>query len=347
MSPEQFQQHLISWSERYGRKCLPWQQEVTPYRVWVSEVMLQQTQVATVMPYFHRFMTQFPDVQSLAHATLDSVLHCWSGLGYYARARNLHRTARLIADYGCFPDTVERLCELPGIGRSTAGAIVSIAFQRPAAILDGNVKRVLARYYGVEGWPGDSRISGELWRLSERLSPTHRTAEYTQAIMDLGATLCTRQQPVCPQCPLQMSCDANLNQSTDKIPASRPSKTLVVRACFMLLLSNRSGRYYLEKRPATGIWGGLWGLPEFNGTEDLIDWCEARNVSRVSLQWRKPLRHTFTHFHLDYTPVIAHGQNPIEAIMEDSQVIWYHPNAKNQTCGMPAPVKRLLEKLSA
>lgn len=343
MDTAQFQYQILDWFREHGRKDLPWQQNITPYRVWVSEVMLQQTQVSTVIPYFDRFMNDYPNVATLAAARLDSVLHHWAGLGYYARARNLHRGATVIAELGKFPSSLEQLTALPGIGRSTAGAILSIGFGRRAPILDGNVKRVLARFHGVEGWTGDTRVNRELWLLSEEFTPTYDCAKYSQAMMDLGALLCTRKHPTCMDCPVEDHCNANLTHRTNTIPAPRPAKNLPIRSCYMLLIHTQK-QCYLEKRPPTGIWGGLWALPEFSTKRSLIEWCTVRKIHPDALDWHRPLRHTFSHFHLDYTPVTAKLDDLFDWVMEDSRAIWYDPHSNDQ-CGMPKPVDRLVESL--
>ncbi|MGZ4978382.1 MAG: A/G-specific adenine glycosylase, partial [Methylobacter sp.] len=252
MSPSAFQQNILAWFDQYGRKDLPWQKDLTPYRVWLSETMLQQTQVATVIPYFNTFIAKFPDIASLANAPVDEVLHLWSGLGYYARARNLHKTAQLIAERGRFPDTPDELIALPGIGLSTAGAILSIAFNKSHPILDGNVKRVLTRFRAVSGWPGNSAVNKELWAISARLTPIDRVADYTQAMMDLGATLCTRSKPACAACPLNADCLAGLAGNSSAFPTPKPAKTLPVKQLTFLLLSDADNRILLEKRPPTG-----------------------------------------------------------------------------------------------
>lgn len=334
--------HILNWSATHGRQDLPWQQSITPYRVWVSEIMLQQTRVDTVVPYFERFMKRFPKIEDLAEASLDTVLAHWSGLGYYARARNLHKTATLITSTGFFPDTLESLCKLPGIGRSTAGAILSIAFQKSTAILDGNVKRVLARFYGIEGWPGDPRVNRELWYRSERQTPKTLSREYTQAIMDLGATVCTRRKPECAQCPLNFGCFAFLHQQTDVLPSPQRRNKMPVKSCTMLLLRNNNGLCYLEKRPPTGIWGGLWGLPEFCSKSDTVEWCA--KTGAANLQWLPQQRHTFSHYHLDYTPVVAQWLNRTDCVREDECGLWSDPSNTNHL-GLPTPIKKLLDRL--
>ncbi|MFI3120521.1 MAG: A/G-specific adenine glycosylase [Methylococcaceae bacterium] len=360
MTPSAFQRNLLTWFDHYGRKDLPWQKDLTParedgpaaigleplrrpYRVWLSETMLQQTQVATVIPYFNVFIENFPDVRSLANAPIDEVLHLWSGLGYYARARNLHKTARLIAARGSFPDTLEELLELPGIGLSTAGAILSIAFNKSHPILDGNVKRVLSRFKAVSGWPGNSAVNKELWAISAELTPVHRVADYTQAIMDLGATVCTRSKPACGACPLNAGCLARLAGNVSAFPTPKPAKTLPVKQLVFLLLSDADNRILLEKRPPTGIWGGLWSLPEFDSMTAAQDWCLSRTIPITAQQTLAVRRHTFSHYHLDYTPLLVQSDNPINFVMEANQTVWYKVEQLNKL-GLAAPIKRLLQQ---
>ena len=272
-----FAEAVIDWFESHGRHDLPWQSDPTPYRVWISEIMLQQTRVSTVIPYYQRFMARFPDVSALAAAEIDQVLHLWTGLGYYARARNLHKAARTIAyeHQGEFPDNLEELMQLSGIGRSTAGAILALSHGLPAPILDGNVKRVLARCFAVAGYPGNGRTSAELWALAERLLPPRtddsgtgstrtRIAAYTQGMMDLGATVCSRANPNCPRCPLQGRCLARLRNEVDRYPARKPSRALPLRSVAMFVFQDRDGRVLLEKRPPNGIWGSLYSLPQID-----------------------------------------------------------------------------------
>ncbi|RZA11139.1 MAG: A/G-specific adenine glycosylase, partial [Proteobacteria bacterium] len=271
MSPEQFSSAVLEWYDRNGRHDLPWQQGINPYRVWVSEIMLQQTQVSTVLNYFDRFMAALPTVQALAEAPEDEVLHLWTGLGYYTRARNLQKTARIVmAEHGGeFPHDVEKLVELPGIGLSTAGAIASISMGLRAPILDGNVKRVLARYTAQEGYPGEPKVAKALWATAERLTPQTRVNHYTQAMMDLGATLCTRSKPSCLLCPLEKSCEAHMLGLEIRYPVPKPRKTIPQRATLMPLLANRDGAILLYRRPSTGLWGGLWSLPQLDDLSDL------------------------------------------------------------------------------
>ena len=343
MTPLTFQHRILAWFELQGRKDLPWQQDITPYRVWLSETMLQQTQVATVIPYFNAFVERFPTLDSLAQAPVDDVLHRWSGLGYYARARNLHKMAQLIADLGYFPESPDELIALPGIGLSTAGAILSIAFKKSHPILDGNVKRVLARFKAVSGWPGNSQINKTLWAISAALTPVERVAEYTQAMMDLGATICTRSKPACNACPLESHCLARISGMVTLLPTPKPAKTLPVKQRVLLLLSNNRNRILLEKRPPTGIWGGLWSLPEFDNVESAHDWCLAKNWPVFDAQTLATRRHTFSHYHLDYTPVLIRTDNPINFVMEANLAVWYKPEQIN-TLGLPAPIKLLLQQ---
>ena len=260
-----FAAYLIAWHEHHGRHDLPWQQRRTAYRVWVSEIMLQQTQVATVIPYYERFMLRFPDVGTLAAAPVDEVLHLWSGLGYYARARNLHRAAVCITQEhaGCFPRDFDAVARLPGIGRSTAGAILALSLGERFPILDGNVRRVLSRHFGVEGSPSDRAIQQKLWELSDDCTPTKHVDTYTQAVMDLGATVCVRRNPSCAACPVAATCVAHRSGRQHELPAPKPARTRRLRQVFMLAAVREDGGVLLERRPESGIWGGLWCLPEF------------------------------------------------------------------------------------
>jgi A/G-specific adenine glycosylase len=342
-----FSKRVLDWFALHGRKHLPWQQNINPYRVWVSEIMLQQTQVNTVIPYFQHFMEQLPSTESLAQASEDQVLHLWTGLGYYSRARNLHKAAKQICQQldGSFPQTVEQLCELPGIGRSTAGAIASIAFSQAAAILDGNVKRVLARYHAVAGWPGQSATAKQLWGYAEQHTPTKNTAEYSQAMMDLGATLCTRSKPRCEQCPLLDNCQAYQLGDPSRYPGKKPKKTLPVKATQMLIIENPDGKILLEKRPPSGIWGGLWGFPEISLDIDPAQHCLQLLGSKVNStdKWAV-FRHTFSHYHLDISPIkLSLSRQPTQ-VMEEKRQLWYNVQQPQQL-GLSTPVKRLLSKL--
>lgn len=347
MTPAEFQQCVLAWFDLHGRKDLPWQHPITPYRVWISETMLQQTQVSTVIPYFLAFIAKFPNEQRLAAAPLDDVLHSWSGLGYYARARNLHKAAQLIVEGGHFPDTLAELVALPGIGRSTAGAILSIAFNQSQSILDGNVKRILSRCYAISGWPGKSDVSKTLWTISAALTPDARVADYTQAIMDLGATLCTRSKPRCDACPIAAHCLAKLGDNVLAYPTPKPGKPLPVKHTFLLLLTDPEQRIWLEKRPAKGIWGGLWSLPEFADTEQARQWCRQRNLVIGSERTLPDQRHSFSHYHLAYTPLCIQTENPTHFVMEAAPAVWYNAawfNARQiSELGLPAPIKSLLQ----
>jgi len=345
MSPEQFQQKLLAWFDVHGRKDLPWQQDINPYRVWVSEIMLQQTQVAAVIDYFNRFMDRFPNIQSLAEAELDEVLQHWSGLGYYARARNLHKTARIIANNGGeFPQTIAGLSALPGIGRSTAGAILSIACRQSQPILDGNVKRVLARFHAVFGWPGNAKVAEQLWQLSHRYTPGKRCGDYTQAMMDLGATLCVRGKPKCEVCPVAEGCQAKKLGLINQLPESKPRKELPIKQLYFLVLQNSHQRILLEKRPPVGIWGGLWSLPEFDDLEQVQTWSAQHSIKLMETKVLPRQRHTFSHYHLDYIPLLASTENPTNCVMEANVPVWYKIS-EIHLLGLPAPIKRLLQTL--
>ncbi|MGZ8187765.1 MAG: A/G-specific adenine glycosylase [Methylosarcina sp.] len=344
LSPTAFQQQVLAWFDQHGRKDLPWQQGVTPYRVWVSETMLQQTQVATVIPYFCSFMERFPHVDALAQASVDEVLLLWSGLGYYSRARNLHKAAQRIAQTGRFPDTLQELLQLPGIGLSTAGAILSLAFNKSHPILDGNVKRVLCRFKGVSGWPGHAAVNKQLWTLSAEYTPVERVADYTQAMMDLGATLCTRNSPDCAACPVNTHCVARITNRVSAYPEVRPQKVKPVKECIFLILSNEENQILLEKRPPAGIWGGLWSLPEFETIDSAFSWCSAKSIGIASQQLMSKRRHTFSHYHLDYSPLVIHTDTSINNIVrEANQTVWYKAGHTSDL-GLAAPIKLLLQQ---
>ncbi len=342
-----FANQVFRWFDKHGRKNLPWQHEITPYRVWLSEIMLQQTQVETVIPYFNRFLTQFPHVDDLAAAPLDEVLHLWTGLGYYARARNLHKCAQeVVSTYnGDFPNTVEGLAALPGIGRSTAGAICSIAFGKRAPILDGNVKRVLARYHAVEGWPGNKPVENQLWEYAEHHLPEQRNADYSQAMMDLGATLCTRTKPRCSDCPLKQNCRAQAQGNWQDYPGKKPRKALPEKQIQLLLIENPDGEILLEKRPAQGIWGGLWSLPELDSSLDAQEHTQHHFGDLESHTSLPPFRHTFSHYHLDIHAQRLRLKSTLLKIMEPSEQLWYNPQ-NPEKLGLAAPVKKLLDSLT-
>lgn len=342
-----FSSRLLKWFDQHGRKHLPWQNPIDPYRVWVSEIMLQQTQVDTVIPYFERFMLRFPDVQTLAAAKIDDVLHLWTGLGYYARARNLHRSAQQVcADYdGHFPEDVALLETLPGIGRSTAAAITSIAFEQATAILDGNVKRVLARHRAIAGWPGEKSVTEQLWRVAETNMPKKRCRDYTQAIMDLGATVCMRARPQCALCPLAVDCVALAQDNMTDYPGKKPKKDKPCKAAQLLMIQAPNGDIVLQQRPPRGIWGGLWCLPELDTGQNPASYAE-RHFGPVQASETWPgWRHTFSHYHLDIQPVLLKlSKRPLKA-REPDNMIWYNLR-KPATVGLAAPVKTLLERLA-
>jgi A/G-specific adenine glycosylase len=341
-----FARKLTRWQAKHGRHDLPWQGTRDPYRIWLSEIMLQQTQVVTVIPYYRRFLARFPDVHALARAPLDHVLKIWSGLGYYSRARNLHAAARAVAGEhgGRFPRTREALATLPGVGRSTAGAIAVFAFGEREAILDGNVKRVLARRFAVEGFPGDKRVEDRLWKIAESQLPLKNVEGYTQALMDLGATVCTRTRPACAICPVRTSCAARIRGDAEAYPQPRPRKTRPEKATAMLLLL-REGEVLLEKRPPSGIWGGLWCLPEMAAGADPRDFCGRRfGVRIVGAKRLAVLRHDFTHFRLDITPVVC--RVGASGMVAEPGQIWLSPEDA-AGAAVPAPVKWLLASLAA
>lgn len=329
---------LLAWYDQYGRTDLPWQQKKNAYRVWVSEVMLQQTQVTTVIPYFLRFMQRFPTINDLAKAEQDDVLHLWSGLGYYARARNLHRCAQVVVNGhdGEFPEDLDTLQGLPGIGRSTAGAIMALAQNQRASILDGNVKRVLSRVFAVEGWPGKTAVSAQLWELTEKLTPKTRVADYTQAIMDLGATLCTRSSPQCDACPWQTPCLAHKTGQPQQYPHKKPKKILPIKSTIMLLLQDSEQRIFLYRRPSQGVWGGLWSLPEFADETEL-------DASITIVQRWDVMRHTFSHFHLDITPIVATTSAQDDGVYSGQNKQWIALD--DIKVGLAAPVQALLQRL--
>ncbi|AQQ69055.1 A/G-specific adenine glycosylase [Microbulbifer agarilyticus] len=356
ISPSQFQRTLLKWFDQHGRHDLPWQQDINTYRVWVSEIMLQQTQVVAVIPYYQRFMESFPTVEALAAASQDQVLAHWSGLGYYARARNLHKCAQTVVNEhnGEFPRSVEALAELPGIGRSTAGAIASISMGLEAAILDGNVKRVLARMHALEGWPGQTAVAKGLWEIAEQYTPAKRTGDYTQAMMDLGATLCTRSKPACERCPFAKHCVAHAQGNPTDYPGKKPKKEKPVRQTTLLLIEH-DGELYLEQRPASGIWGGLWIPPELEGDDggeaSAQEWLAAQDLDASELQALPPMRHTFSHFHLDIHPVWISLPRKPDQVAEGASG-WYklrqldRPRS-GQDLGLPAPIAKLVKQLTA
>jgi A/G-specific adenine glycosylase len=338
---------LLPWFDRHGRKTLPWQIDPTPYRVWTSEIMLQQTQVATVIPYYERFMQRFPDVSSLAAAPIDEVLHLWTGLGYYARARNLHRAAqRIVSEHdGVFPSTLAEVQALPGVGRSTAGAILALSQSQRQPILDGNVKRVLARYFGVAGFPGERAIEEQLWTLAERCTPADRVAHYTQAIMDLGATVCVRSRPLCERCPLSTACVARREGLQATLPTPRPKKMRPQRIAYALIVQRADGAMLLEQRPPSGLWGGLWTFPQFESDDAARMWlhAEAGVDNGAALEQLPPYSHAFTHFDLTLHPLLARAGGRA-GVHDADRRRWYDP-AHPARIGLAKPALDLMRAL--
>jgi A/G-specific adenine glycosylase len=352
LTPKIFHKIVLNWFDIHGRKSLPWQFNKTPYRVWISEIMLQQTQVSTVIPYFLRFMETFPDVETLSCASEDAVLHLWTGLGYYSRARNLHKSAKEIVSRfrGIFPSDLEALESLPGIGRSTAGAILAIAFEKNTPILDGNVKRVLVRLHGIDVWPGEKNALDKLWCFAEKFTPSERCGDYTQAMMDLGATVCVRGVPKCGECPLQNYCMAYQQGNAANLPKKKPSLKIPTRAVTLLVIKNSHQHVLLEKRSAKGVWRGLWSMPEMPANSSAVEiktLCQQRFQYRVKdIKFGAEFRHTFSHYHLNITPAFISIADSSGKVMEADQQIWYNLEQPNNV-GLPAPVKNLLRELSA
>ena len=345
MPAKSFAARVTAWQRAHGRHDLPWQRTRDPYRIWLSEIMLQQTQVAAVVPYYERFLAQFPDVATLARAPLDDVLALWSGLGYYRRAHHLHAAAQAVVREhgGAFPRDAAALATLPGVGRSTAAAIAAFAFGARAAILDGNVKRVLARHRGIEGWPGAPKVEAALWKIAEAALPARGVEAYTQGLMDLGASVCTRANPRCGACPVASACCARRDGRVADLPAPRPRKSLPQRAIRVLVIE-RGGEVLLEKRPPTGIWSGLWSLPECALSDDVRAVARARYGARVALRDAlPPVEHGFTHFALTLHPQrVAATRWPARA--ESPGTLWLAP-ADAQHAALPAPIRRLLRSL--
>ena len=339
-----FPLRLIRWQRQHGRHDLPWQ-GADAYHVWVSEIMLQQTQVVTVIPYYQRFIAAFPNVVSLATAREDQVLAHWSGLGYYARGRNLHKAAQIIVAQHCgeFPRNFESIIALPGIGRSTAAAICALAYKQRRAILDGNVKRLLARYCGIEGWTGDRKVQEQLWQLAESLLPKRDVATYTQAQMDMGATICTRSKPKCDVCPVKSGCVALKSDRVTELPTPRPRKVVPERnATFLLLMHGND--IMLDKRPGSGIWGGMWCPPQLDDGQGVVDDYLQRCGSKVSERMElDEFTHTFTHFRLNITPVLLRlKKKPLQ--VQQSGSIWLELDEAMQAA-IPTPVRRMLKEL--
>jgi A/G-specific adenine glycosylase len=339
-----FSKKLLRWYDQAGRKNLPWRENITPYYVWVSEIMLQQTQVKTVIPYFTRFITHFPTIVDLAQASEDEVLHLWTGLGYYARARYLHDTAKKICSLylGKFPSDIETLQSLKGIGRSTAGAILAIAFNQHATILDANVVRVLTRFHALEGLPSEKKMQAKLWEIAHTHTPKKRTADYTQAIMDLGATLCVRTKPLCNICPVSAACMAYLNHTPSSFPTPKLRTPIPLRSTYMLILHNtKANTVLLEKRPSPGIWGGLWSFPECPTKKEVEKWSDAK----LKIKTLKKFTHVFTHFRLDITPIyITQHTKKTYGLDFETEKTWY-PLDNAPALGLPTPIKKILATL--
>jgi A/G-specific adenine glycosylase len=347
MATAELASRLLHWFDQHGRHDLPWQHPRTPYRVWLAEIMLQQTQVQTVIPYYARFLAALPTLPALAAATHDEVMALWSGLGYYARARHLHAAAKLCVERhdGELPDGFEALAALPGIGRSTAGAILAQAHGQRHAILDGNVKRVLCRLHGVHGWPGAGAVEKQLWMLAEAHLPDQRLADYTQAFMDFGATLCTRSDPACVLCPLQDDCVARIEGLTAALPAPKPGKPLPTRRCVLLIARDAQQRVLLARRPPTGVWAGLWSLPETPDHDAARLWfgrhCDA---DFDHAEAHPELEHVFSHYRLQAEPLLWRGVRPHDRIADNPDLRWTAREDLPAT-GLPAPIRRLLASL--
>lgn len=359
----QFSGLIIDWYDKHGRKTLPWQLIKSPYHVWVSEVMLQQTQVVTVIDYFNRFMERFPTIESLANASVDEVLHLWTGLGYYARGRNLHKAAKLIVEkyQGIFPDNFDDVISLPGIGRSTAGAILSLSMSQHYPILDGNVKRVLARTFKIEGWPGNKQVEDKLWDLSTQLTPNVGVAKYNQAMMDIGALICTRSKPKCDICPLKNECAVFSTLEWDKYPAKRPSKSIPTRTKWFLVmyktiqasdLNSVNKLVYLVKRKDEGIWGGMYSFLEFDSETRLLSYLKKQGIDIQDNRLGSDnfsisaFKHTFTHFHLEIIPVLISlsSLNVFNESDNNNQSVWYDLN-QPLSLGLPTPVEKIIAQL--
>jgi A/G-specific adenine glycosylase len=340
-----FADALLAWFDHHGRHDLPWQHPRDAYRVWLSEIMLQQTQVATVIPYFQRFVTQLPTLRDLAAADEDTVLALWSGLGYYRRARFLHKAAQLCVERhdGEMPRDYDALEALPGIGRSTAGAILAQAYGLRFPILDGNVKRVLTRFHGIFGHPGEREVEKQLWLRADEHTPAERSADYTQAIMDLGATVCVRTRPLCASCPVHIDCVAQRDNLTTQLPTPKPGKAIPTRSTVMLILRDSEGRVMLHRRGAQGVWSGLWSLPEAQDNDSA--WREAQRSARIEdAQSLPPFVHVFSHYRLQIQPLLFDRAAPALAIADNADLRWCSI-AELPSLGLPAPVRSLLTAL--
>jgi A/G-specific adenine glycosylase len=338
-----FSDRIIAWHNEFGRKTLPWQLDKSLYKTWISEVMLQQTQVATVIPYFNKFMAAFPTIDSLASAPIDSVLHYWTGLGYYARARNLHKAAQKIRDeyQGEFPTNFDQVLELSGIGRSTAGAILSLTLNKPFAILDGNIKRVLTRHQKIEGWTGEKKVENQLWLLAESITPKNKAQIFNQAMMDMGAMVCMRSKPRCERCPIKRDCIAYAQNLIVNLPTPKKKKKIPIKKAFMLVICNQK-KVRLEQRPALGIWGGLWCFPEFEDKAAYHAYLQQNGVLEFAETTLLSFRHTFSHFHFDITAILIDVKSENhQQVMEEVGALWYNL-AQPQKIGLAAATKKIL-----
>ena len=341
-----FAASLLAWFTEQGRHDLPWQRNPTPYRVWVSEIMLQQTQVQTVLNYYERFIAVFPNVQTLASAEVDDVLHLWSGLGYYSRGRNLHHSAQMIVEEhnGELPSSVETLMALPGIGRSTAGAILALAHRKRHPILDGNVKRVLSRYHAIIGWSGTAAVEKKLWVLAEMHTPGgEQVAAYTQAIMDLGASVCRRSKPRCLICPVAKGCLARHEGLEETLPERKPRRAIAHRKIYFLVVQNPAGEVLLERRAPVGVWGSLWSFPEQDKAHGVLHWLAERGLDGVVPIPLMPIEHRFSHYRLTIYPILVKGT--LAPCAEDRDTLWYHLNDPDPPVGLATPVIRLINLL--
>jgi len=338
-----FSQRINDWHQQHGRKTLPWQIDKSLYKTWVSEVMLQQTQVATVIPYFNKFMRSFPSISYLANAPIDEVLHHWTGLGYYARARNLHKAAQIIRDQfdGQFPEQFDDVIALPGIGRSTAGAVLSLTLNKHFSILDGNVKRVLTRHQKIEGWTGEKKVENRLWALADSVTPTKDTNIFNQAMMDMGAMICTRSKPKCDQCPVADDCLALADDCMTDYPTPKAKKKIPVKTAVMLVLKNKEGRIHLIQRPPVGIWGGLWCFPEFTDNEAALSHLIELGIDNYQTTQLATFRHTFSHYHFDISPILVDfTQQEFNQVMEQNDQLWYNLQ-QPQKIGLAAATKKI------
>ena len=344
---DSFSDQLLIWFDKAGRKDLPWQQNTTPYHVWISEIMLQQTQVNTVIPYYLKFIQHYPDINSLAKASVDDVLALWTGLGYYARARNLHKTAIIVAEsyQSNMPSNLDHLINLPGIGRSTAGAIMSLGYHQRYPILDGNVKRVLTRYAAIEGWPGKKNVENKLWHYAEALLPHHRFADYIQAQMDLGATLCTRSKPDCIECPVNNTCTAYIQGNPCQYPTAKAKKIIPTRQTHWIIAHSSDGKLLLEQRSNQGIWGGLWSFPETSTPDGVQDYYQHTTSFTMTKTYSlSTINHIFSHFKLNIQPHLIKCQPNLNHVNNNNRLKWYKIDDALQL-GLPAPVKLLIQSL--